>query len=56
MIPLQNALDLLALIDDAQLHVFGRCGHWTQLEHAAEFTDLVTDFLLSGTTAECAHE
>ena len=51
VIPLQNAVDLLALIDDAQLHVFGRCGHWTQLEHAAEFTDLVTDFLLSGTTA-----
>lgn len=51
VIPMQNAVDLLALIDDAQLHVFGRCGHWTQLEHAAEFTDLVTDFLLSGTTA-----
>jgi pimeloyl-ACP methyl ester carboxylesterase len=51
VIPLQNAVDLMALIDDAQLHVFGRCGHWTQLEHAAEFTDLVTDFLLSGTTA-----
>ncbi len=51
VIPLQNAVDLLALIDDAQLHVFGRCGHWTQLEHAAEFTDLVTDFLLSGTAA-----
>jgi pimeloyl-ACP methyl ester carboxylesterase len=47
VIPLQNAYDLLHLIDDAQLHVFGRCGHWTQLEHAAEFTELVTDFLQS---------
>lgn len=55
VIPLQNAFDLLGLIDDAQLHVFGRCGHWTQLEHAAEFTALVTDFLLDG-TAESVHE
>jgi 2-hydroxymuconate-semialdehyde hydrolase len=55
VIPLQNAIDLLGLIDDAQLHVFGHCGHWTQLEHAAEFTALVTDFLLSGTTA-AVHE
>jgi 2-hydroxymuconate-semialdehyde hydrolase len=50
VIPLQNALDLLGLIDDAQLHVFGHCGHWTQLEHAAAFTALVSDFLLEGTT------
>jgi 2-hydroxymuconate-semialdehyde hydrolase len=55
VIPMQNAIDLLGLIDDAQLHVFGRCGHWTQLEHATEFTDLVTDFLLSGSAAR-VHE
>jgi 2-hydroxymuconate-semialdehyde hydrolase len=53
VIPLQNAFDLLGLIDDAQLHVFGHCGHWTQLEHAAAFTTLVSDFLLEG-TAESA--
>lgn len=45
VIPLQNAYDLLALIDDAQLHVFGRCGHWTQLERSAEFVSLVAEFL-----------
>ena len=45
VIPLQNAFDLLRLIDDAQLHVFGRCGHWTQIEHADAFTDLLTRFL-----------
>jgi 2-hydroxymuconate-semialdehyde hydrolase len=45
VIPLQNAYDLLHLIDDAQLHVFGRCGHWTQIEHATEFAGLVADFL-----------
>jgi pimeloyl-ACP methyl ester carboxylesterase len=47
VIPLQNAYDLLALINDAQLHVFGRCGHWTQLEHPGEFSALVTAFLSS---------
>lgn len=55
VIPLQNAIDLLGLIDDAQLHVFGRCGHWTQLEHAAAFTALVTGFLLDG-AGEDVHE
>ena len=54
VIPLQNAFDLLGLIDDAQLHVFGHCGHWTQLEHAAAFTALVTDFLLDGHCGERA--
>ena len=45
VIPLRNAYDLLALIPDAQLHVFGRCGHWTQIEHAARFAQLVANFL-----------
>lgn len=45
VIPLQNAYDLLGLIDDAQLHVFGRCGHWTQIERADEFAELVLDFV-----------
>jgi hypothetical protein len=25
--------------------VFGRCGHWTQIEHAARFAQLVGNFL-----------
>jgi 2-hydroxymuconate-semialdehyde hydrolase len=45
VIPMSNSLALLELIEDAQLHVFGRCGHWTQIEHADEFADLVIDFL-----------
>jgi pimeloyl-ACP methyl ester carboxylesterase len=35
------------LLPDADLHVFARCGHWTQIERADEFTDLVTGFLRS---------
>jgi len=45
VIPLSNAVRLLELIDRAQLHVFGRCGHWVQIERAEEFNRLVADFL-----------
>ncbi len=45
VIPLTNSYRLLELIPDAQLHVFGRCGHWTQIEHAETFNRLVLDFL-----------
>jgi 2-hydroxy-6-oxo-octa-2,4-dienoate hydrolase len=45
VIPLGNSLHLARLIPDAQLHVFGRCGHWTQIERAREFNRLVADFL-----------
>jgi 2-hydroxymuconate-semialdehyde hydrolase len=45
VIPLQNSYDLLQAIPNAQLHVFGKCGHWTQIEHAARFSRLVGDFL-----------
>lgn len=45
VIPLSNALTLTDWIPNAQLHVFGRSGHWTQIEHAARFARLVGDFL-----------
>lgn len=44
VIPLSNAYKLVDLIPRAQLHVFGRCGHWTQIEHASRFNRLVDDF------------
>jgi 4,5:9,10-diseco-3-hydroxy-5,9,17-trioxoandrosta-1(10),2-diene-4-oate hydrolase len=43
--PLDGALAALKLIPRAQLHVFGRCGHWAQLEKFDEFNRLVIDFL-----------
>ncbi|MEY4171132.1 MAG: hypothetical protein RLZ94_2205 [Actinomycetota bacterium] len=46
VIPLATSLRLFELIPEAQLHVFGNCGHWTQIEHAAEFNRLLRDFLL----------
>lgn len=45
VIPLENSYRFHQLIDNSQLHVYGQCGHWTQIEKAAEFSQLVTNFL-----------
>jgi 2-hydroxymuconate-semialdehyde hydrolase len=45
VIPLETSLALHQRISRSQLHVFGRCGHWTQIEQAARFARLVGDFL-----------
>jgi 2-hydroxymuconate-semialdehyde hydrolase len=45
VIPLSNSLTLAQWIPNVQLHVFGHCGHWTQIEHADRFNRLVGDFL-----------
>jgi 2-hydroxymuconate-semialdehyde hydrolase len=51
VIPLENSLRLSQLISKSQLHVYGQCGHWTQIEHAARFVKLVGDFLREGDLA-----
>jgi len=45
VIPLMTSQRLLELIDDSELHIFGRCGHWTQIERSEEFAALVLQFL-----------
>lgn len=45
VIPLQNSLTLAQWIPCAQLHIFGHCGHWTQIEHRSRFNRLLADFL-----------
>jgi pimeloyl-ACP methyl ester carboxylesterase len=45
VIPLENAYRLLGLIERSELHVFGRCGHWSQIEWAADFNALLVRFL-----------
>lgn len=45
VIPLNVSERLIRLIPHAQLHVFGECGHWVQIEEAAAFTRLLIDFL-----------
>lgn len=45
VIPLENSRRLFSLIPQSELHMFGQCGHWTQIEHAETFYRLVSDFL-----------
>ena len=47
VIPLQGSYLLHSYIERSQLHVFGQCGHWTQIEHTDEFNALVLRFLRS---------
>jgi 2-hydroxymuconate-semialdehyde hydrolase len=44
VIPVACSQKLFGLISRAQLHLFGQCGHWTQIEHAARFSRLMIDF------------
>ena len=46
VIPVSCSEDLFRCIRNSQLHIFGNCGHWTQIEHNRRFNQLVTDFLL----------
>ena len=45
VIPLETSLKLIQLLENAQLHIFGKCGHWTQIERTQEFAVLVDSFL-----------
>jgi pimeloyl-ACP methyl ester carboxylesterase len=45
VVPLRVAITMLGLLPNADLHVFAACGHWTQIERAAEFCQLVADYL-----------
>ncbi|MFM9924596.1 alpha/beta fold hydrolase [Variovorax sp. H27-G14] len=44
-VPLDTGLRLLAGLQKADLHVFSRCGHWAQWEHADKFNRMVIEFL-----------
>ncbi len=46
--PIDGALVALKQIPRVQLHVFGQCGHWAQLEKFDEFNKLTIDFLGGG--------
>jgi 2-hydroxymuconate-semialdehyde hydrolase len=45
VVPLDSSIRLHKLIPRSQLHVFGQCGHWTQIERTADFVRLTSDFL-----------
>ena len=44
-VPLDTGLRLVAGLQKADLHVFSRCGHWAQWEHAEKFNRMVVEFL-----------
>ncbi|MEU0650620.1 alpha/beta fold hydrolase [Streptomyces umbrinus] len=43
--PMEASLQLASVIPDSRLLLLNRCGHWTQIEQAAEFNQSVTNFL-----------
>lgn len=45
VVPLAVSITMLDLLPNADLHVFSRCGHWTQIERADEFSALVATYL-----------
>jgi pimeloyl-ACP methyl ester carboxylesterase len=44
IIPLKTSLFLPEHLPYVQLHVFGRCGHWTMIEYRHAFNRLLEDF------------
>jgi pimeloyl-ACP methyl ester carboxylesterase len=45
VIPLESSLRLHQLLQRSELHVFGQCGHWTQIEKKDRFVEVVENFL-----------
>lgn len=50
VVPVEHSLRTTALMPNATLVVFNRCGHWAQLEHAEKFNGLVDGFLSATAT------
>jgi 2-hydroxy-6-oxonona-2,4-dienedioate hydrolase len=44
-VPMDVGLRLVAGMQNAEMHIFGRCGHWAQWEHADRFNRMVIEFL-----------
>lgn len=48
VIPLEVSVRAVNLIRNADLQVFGNCGHWVQIERAQSFNRIVTHFFKHG--------
>ncbi|CAB3798257.1 2-hydroxy-6-oxononadienedioate/2-hydroxy-6-oxononatrienedioate hydrolase [Paraburkholderia fynbosensis] len=44
-VPMDVGLRLVAGMQNADMHIFSRCGHWGQWEHADKFNSMVVEFL-----------
>lgn len=47
IVPVECSITFNQLIANSELHIFGQCGHWTQIEKRDRFVQLVTPFLQS---------
>jgi 2-hydroxy-6-oxonona-2,4-dienedioate hydrolase len=45
VVSMESSLRTVATVPNSRLHVFNRCGHWAQIEHAREFNALVHSFI-----------
>ncbi len=45
IVPKETSLRLSNLIEKSNLHLFGQCGHWVQIEKSVLFAELVNDFI-----------
>ncbi|WKA56963.1 alpha/beta hydrolase [Planococcus shenhongbingii] len=43
-VPLASSLYVMDYLENAELHVFKRCGHWAQIEQKEQFVKLTHDF------------
>lgn len=48
VVPVDVAYRFSALLKHSELHVFGECGHWTQIEKRDRFLEVVIPFLTAG--------
>ena len=44
IVPMETSLHLLKHLPNAQLHVYGQCSHWIQVEYAKSFNQLLAQF------------
>jgi pimeloyl-ACP methyl ester carboxylesterase len=45
IVPVELAYRFSSLLKNSELHVFGECGHWTQIERKERFLEIVIPFL-----------
>lgn len=45
VIPVSRTWDILNVVPNADAHIFSQCGHWSQVERAAEFNQVIKSWL-----------
>lgn len=45
VVQMEMTLRLVSMVQNSAAHIFNRCGHWCQIEHARAFNMLVASFL-----------